>query len=282
MDDDRHAEIAELRRRVFGPGRDAVDSAALERLRELEGQVASDAPGRTAEPDPGSAASPGDGTPAPGSAAGGPAAHDSHDPSPAPDATPVPDSATRSDEHRPLRRRRTGTGTRRRTRTRWGIALPWAASLVVVAVLAAGITAWALDDDRATVAVLDLELLPEPDNATYLSVDTGSVIPGTAVAGFHGLTVARVPVDPGDAADPAAWTVPAPAEPDAACLTVGASAPDGSVDGPSECGAGSVAARVAVVVADDASEELRAAYPVGTTLLFEDEGGPVRVRVAAR
>ena len=280
MDDDRRAEIAELRRRVFGPGRDTVDSAALERLRELEGQVASDAPGRTAEPDPGSAASPGDGTPAPGSAAGGPAAHDSHDPSPAPDATPVPDSATRSDEHRPLRRRR--TGTRRRTRTRWGIALPWAASLVVVAVLAAGITAWALDDDRATVAVLDLELLPEPDNATYLSVDTGSVIPGTAVAGFHGLTVARVPVDPGDAADPAAWTVPAPAEPDAACLTVGASAPDGSVDGPSECGAGSVAARVAVVVADDASAELRAAYPVGTTLLFEDEGGPVRVRVAAR
>ena len=278
MDDDRRAEIAELRRRVFGPGRDAVDSAALERLRELEGQVASDAPGRTAEPDPGSAASPGDGTPAPGSAAGGPAAHDSHDPSPAPDATPVPDTPIRSDEPRA----RTRSRTRARSRTRWGIRLAWAASVVVAAVLAAGITAWALDDDRATVAVLDLELLPEPDNATYLSVDTGSVIPGTAVAGFHGLTVARVPVDPGDAADPAAWTVPAPAEPDAACLTVGASAPDGSVDGPSECGAGSVAARVAVVVADDASEELRAAYPVGTTLLFEDEGGPVRVRVAAR
>ena len=249
MDDDRRAEIAELRRRVFGPGRETVDAAALERLRELEGRDAGEAPGRGA-----------------------------HEPSHAPDATPVPDTPIRSDEPRA----RTRPRTRARSRTRWGIALPWAASVVVAAVLATGITAWALDDDRATVAVLDLELLPEPDGATYLSVDTGSVIPGTAVAGFHGLTVARVPVRPGDAADPAAWTVPAPAEPDAACLTVGASAPDGSVDGPSECGAGSVAARVAVVVADDASEELRAAYPVGTTLLFEDEGGPVRVRVAAR
>lgn len=256
MDEDRRAEIAELRRRVFGPApASAADHAgALARLRELEGESRQDAAPET----------------------------------PAERVGPVPAPAPMSVDEDIGTDIDAGTGTdpgprpatRRRPRRR--IALPWAASLAVAVVASVGATAWALDDDRATVSVLDLALLPAPDNATYLSVDTGSVIPGTAVADFHGVTVARVPAAPGDAADPASWTVPAPDQPGDACLTVGASNPDGSVDGPSGCGAGSVPARVAVVVAEDSPEELRAAYPVGTTLLFEDEGGPVRVRVAGR
>ncbi|MBP2457150.1 hypothetical protein ABID70_002676 [Clavibacter michiganensis] len=251
MDDDRRAEIAELRRRVFGPGRDPADTAALARLRELEGREA----GGAAVPGPSSNAT----APARGRAAS------------------PPDRAASSppaEQPRPPRRPR----IRRR------IALLWVGSLVAVAVASAGITAWSLDADRGTLAVLALDLLPAPDNATYLSVDTGSVVPGTAVADFHGLTVARVPAAGADTASapaaPSAWSVPAPGVPSGACLTVGASNPDGSVDGPSECGAGSVFARVLVVVASDSPQELRDAYPLGTTLVFEDEGGPVRVRLA--
>ncbi|MBF4630877.1 hypothetical protein ITJ42_06605 [Clavibacter michiganensis subsp. phaseoli] len=251
MDDERRAEIAELRRRVFGPGRDPADAAALARLRELEGRDAGEA---------GSAAKPG---PAPDSARDR--------------AAPIPDRAASPALGDPPR-------ANRRPRPRQRIALLWAGSLVAVAVASAGITAWSLDADRGTLAVLALDLLPAPDNATYLSVDTGSVVPGTAVADFHGLTVARVPAAGSDAPSassaPSAWSVPAPGVPSGACLTVGASNPDGSVDGPSECGAGSVFARVLVVVASDSPQELRDAYPLGTTLVFEDEGGPVRVRLA--
>jgi hypothetical protein len=39
-DDDRRAEIAELRRRVFGPDHEPHDTASLARLRELEGRDA--------------------------------------------------------------------------------------------------------------------------------------------------------------------------------------------------------------------------------------------------
>ena len=249
MDDERRAEIAELRRRVFGPGRDPVDAAALARLRELEGR------------DAGEAATPG--SAAPDSARDRTASEPTRTASAPPAAQP---------------------GRSRRPRPRRRIALLWAGSLVAVAVASAGITAWSLDADRGTLAVLALDLLPAPDNATYLSVDTGSVVPGTAVADFHGLTVARVPAAGSDAPSassaPSAWSVPAPGVPSGACLTVGASNPDGSVDGPTECGAGSVFARVLVVVASDSPQELRDAYPLGTTLVFEDEGGPVRVRLA--
>jgi hypothetical protein len=191
----------------------------------------------------------------------------------------------RARRRRPGRRLPTPRGTARHpSRPGRRIALLWAGSLVAVAVASAGITAWSLDADRGTLAVLALDLLPAPDNATYLSVDTGSVVPGTAVADFHGLTVARVPAAGSDAPSassaPSAWSVPAPDVPSGACLTVGASNPDGSVDGPTECGAGSVFARVLVVVASDSPQELRDAYPLGTTLVFEDEGGPVRVRLA--
>lgn len=53
-DDDRRAEIAELRRRVFGPDRDPRDADSLARLRELEERVASpDDTAATADPAPG-------------------------------------------------------------------------------------------------------------------------------------------------------------------------------------------------------------------------------------
>lgn len=219
-DDDRRAEIAELRRRVFGPGADPADAAARERLRELEGR---DRAGR----DP-----------------AGPAAGE---PEPAPPATP---------------RIRTTRGVRPR------LAAAWAASLLVAALAGAGTTAWWLDDGRGTVAVLELTPPPTPDNATYLSVDTGSIAPGSLFAAFHGISVARIPVP--DAATGV----------EAICLVAGPAEQDGSVAGTPGCATGAVPARTALVVTADQPQELRDAFALGTTLSFEleEDGGTVRVR----
>ncbi|MFT7764296.1 hypothetical protein [Clavibacter tessellarius] len=216
-DDDRRAEIAQLRRRVFGPDAEPGDAASLARLRELEGRDAGMAD--------------------------------------------APDDARADDARTPTRRDRPG----RRIRPRRVAA--WAASLLVAAVVGAGATAWWLGDGRGTVAVLALEPPPTPDNATYLSVDTGSIAPGSLFAAFHGISVARVPV-------PDAVTGV-----DATCLLAGPAEQDGSVGGLPGCATGAVPARTALVVTADQPQELRDAFPLGTTLTFELEGDGETVRV---
>ena len=220
-DDDRRAEIAQLRRRVFGPDADPGDAAALARLRELEGRGAGMADA----------------------------------------SADAPDEARAEDTRTPTRRDRPG----RRIRPRRVAA--WAASLLVAAVVGAGATAWWLGDGRGTVAVLALEPPPTPDNATYLSVDTGSIAPGSLFAAFHGISVARVPV-------PDAVTGV-----DATCLLAGPAEQDGSVGGLPGCATGAVPARTALVVTADQPQELRDAFPLGTTLTFELEGDGETVRV---
>ncbi|OUE24419.1 hypothetical protein [Clavibacter michiganensis] len=240
-DDDRRAEIADLRRRVFGPDRDPRDVDALARLQELEGRGG--APGDDAAVDTRD-----DGSAGPSAATvpqrGAPAAGDPRD-------------------DRPAARR-----TRTRTRIRPRLAASWAASLVIVAVACVAGTAWWLDDQRGTVAVLALEPPPTPDNATYLSVDTGSIAPGSLFAAFHGISVARVPVP--DAGTGVERT----------CLLAGPAEQDGSVAGVPGCATGAVPARTALVVTADQPQELRDAFPLGTTLAFELEadGETVRVR----
>ncbi|AJW78077.1 hypothetical protein [Clavibacter michiganensis] len=232
-DDDRRAEIAELRRRVFGPDRDPRDADSLARLRELEERVASpDDTAATADPAPGE---PGADVPADGG----------------------PSVASRS-------RAREARGRRIRPR----LAAAWAASLVIVAAAAAGGTAWWLGDARGTVATLALEPPPVPDNATYLSVDTGSIAPGSLFAAFQGISVARIPVP--DAVTGVEET----------CLVAGPTEQDGAVSGVPGCATGAVPARTALVVTADQPQELRDAFPLGTTLTFEldDDGETVRVR----
>ncbi|WP_259340853.1 hypothetical protein [Clavibacter michiganensis] len=139
---------------------------------------------------------------------------------------------------------------------------------MIVAVAAAGATAWWLGDERGTVAMLALEPPPVPDNATYLSVDTGSIAPGSLFAAFHGISVARIPVP-----DPATGV-------EETCLVAGAAEQDGAVSGVPGCATGAVPARTALVVTADQPQELRDAFPLGTTLTFEldDDGETVRVR----
>jgi hypothetical protein len=235
-DDDRRAEIAELRRRVFGPDRDPRDAASLARLRELEGRD-------TVRPGAAAVDPRDDGSAGPPAAAAPAAGHPRGD--------------------RPAARR-----TRARTRLRPRLAATWAASLVIVAVAAAGGTAWWLGDERGTVAMLALEPPPVPDNATYLSVDTGSIAPGSLFAPFHGISVGRVP------------RVESMTGAEVVCLVAGPAKQDGSVEGPEGCATGAVPARTALVVTADQPQELRDAFALGTTLTFEleDDGETVRVR----
>ncbi|MBM7412678.1 hypothetical protein JOE38_002501 [Clavibacter michiganensis] len=228
-DDDRRAEIAELRRRVFGPDRDPRDAAASARLRELEGRGAAS----SADPDRGE-----------------------------PDGTRETAPRDGGSDAAPPRR------VRRSPRIRPRLVAAWAASLVIVAVAAAGGTAWWLGEERGTVAMLELEPPPVPDNATYLSVDTGSIAPGSLFATFHGISVGRVP------------RVEARTGAEEVCLVAGPAKQDGSVEGPEGCATGAVPARTAVVVTADQPQELRDAFPLGTTLAFEleDDGETVRVR----
>jgi hypothetical protein len=226
-DDDRRAEVAELRRRVFGPGADPADAVARERLRELEGRAPAAAEASRREP-------------------GDARDEDALDAEPA--AAP---------------RRR----TRRAPRIRRRVAAAWAASVLVAAAAGAGATAWWLGDERGTVTVLALEPPPVPDNATYLSVDTGSIAPGSLFAAFHGISVARIPVP--DATTGVEET----------CLVAGPAGQDGSVAGLPGCATGTIPARTALVVTADQPQELRDAFPLGTTLSFELEEGGETVRV---
>jgi hypothetical protein len=238
-DDDRRAEIAELRRRVFGPDRELHDTASLARLRELEGRDASGVLGAADRGDDARATSADDDAPA--------AAHD----------------GAAQDGSAAVRR----LGLDRRIRPR--LTAAWAGSVVLAAVASAGVTAWWLGDDRGTVAVLALQPPPEPDNATYLSVDTGTIVPGSLFAPFHGISVARIP------------TVDATTVDEVTCLVAGPADQDGSVEGVPGCAAGVVPARTALVVTPEQPQELRDAFPVGTTLTFEleDDAETVRVRV---
>jgi hypothetical protein len=224
-DDDRRAEIAELRRRVFGPGADPADAVARERLSELEGRGPAAAEASRREADPRDR-----------------------------DAEPAPTASRR---------------VRRAPRIRPRLAAVWAVSVLVAAVASAGVTAWWLGDERGTVAVLALEPPPVPDNATYLSVDTGSIAPGSLFAAFHGISVARIPAP--DATTGVEET----------CLVAGPAAQDGSVAGLPGCATGAVPARTALVVSADQPQELRDAFPLGTTLSFELEEGGETVRVRA-
>jgi hypothetical protein len=241
-DDDRRAEIAELRRRVFGPDREPHDTGSIARLRELEGR---DADGLLGASDRGRDAR---ATPVDDDADA--------------DAAPA-DGAPAHDGPAAVRR----TGSARRTRPR--LAAAWVGSVVLAAVASAGVTAWWLGDDRGTVAVLALEPPPEPDNATYLSVDTGSIAPGSLFAPFHGISVARIPL------------VDAATGDEGTCLVAGPADQDGSVDGVPGCATGAVPARTALVVTPEQPQELRDAFPVGTTLTFELEGDDETVRVRA-
>jgi hypothetical protein len=247
-DDDRRAEIAELRRRVFGPDADPGDAEALARLRELEGR-------ERARREPVAA-----GSAAAVESAGSAGADPDHDGRDERRDDPHADDAGPA-----AAPRRRGP---RIARIRPRLAGVWAASLVIAALASAGATAWWLGDERGTVAVLALEPPPVPDNATYLSVDTGSIAKGSLFAPFHGIAVARVPK--GEMTTGAEVT----------CLVVGAAEQDGSVRGREGCSTGAIPARTALVVAPEQPQELRDAFPLGTTLSFEleDDGETVRVR----
>jgi len=240
-DDDGRADIAELRRRVFGPDADPGDTASLARLRELEGR-------ERARREPAVAAGAADG--------------EHHDPR----AGDPPGDGHHADDGGPADAPRRRGPHRPRSRPR--LAAAWAASIVIAALASAGATAWWLGDERGTVAELALEPPPVPDNATFLSVDTGAIRKGSLFAPFHGISVARVPM------------MDTTTREEVTCLGAGAAEQDGSFSGPTGCATGAIPARIALVVTPEQPQELRDAFPLGTTLSFELEpdGETVRVR----
>jgi hypothetical protein len=240
MDPAEQAELAELRRRAFGPGHHA-DPADLDRLRELEERAGGVRPAPSAER----------GREVPASRRAVPTDADADA-----DADAAA-SATRPDDDDDA----TAVPATARRRRR---AILWAASIVVPVALTAVLVAALAAPPGRQVAVLQLDPdqpLPEYMRDYFGGAETGS-------ARFHGLTLVRLEND--RSAYPQVRGECLSIEPSRAALaaTVGGG-----------CAAGAFGASAQFVVNSGAPEELRDAYPVGTALLFDLRGDAVHVRV---
>ncbi|MCJ1709843.1 hypothetical protein MT344_01435 [Clavibacter michiganensis subsp. phaseoli] len=239
MDPVEQAELAELRRRAFGPGRDA-DPTDLDRLRALEERAGGIQPARSDDR--------GRAIPSARRAAPGEADVDAAGRSAVRAGAEADEDATEDAT--------AGPATARRRRR----AILWAASIVVpVALTAVLVTALAAPPGRQ-VAVLALD--PDQPLRDYFGgAETGS-------ARFHGLTLVRLHND--RSAYPQVEGECLTIEPSRAALasTVGGG-----------CAAGAFGASAQFVVNHGAPEELRDVYPVGTALLFDLRGDAVHVRV---
>ena len=242
MDAVDHAELVELRRRAYGPGRD-VAAGDLDRLRTLEERAVA----------------------ASTAADAGPAAESEAEPVAGTDARADPDPgagpALAAPGDRPDGEPTSGPRTSARRRRRVGVL--WAASLAaaVAGTAVLGSTLAAPPGREVAVVRLDPDLpLPEHMRDWFGGAETGS-------APFHGLTVVRLANDMSAFPDRGRT-----------CLSIQpARAAMGTTEG-GGCSAGRFGASAQLVVNFGAPEELREVYPVGTALLFDLRGDSVHVR----
>jgi len=256
------AELADLRRRAYGPGSDA-DPADLDRLRELEGRAGDAAVARPAEAatpasDRGADAGTGErertaadaGRRRGADAAADPDADDDLAEGAAVDDAdlPAPDRDAPA-PHRPRASRR--------------LAILWAASIAAAVALTAVVVATLTAPAGREVAVVRFD--PDQELPVYMRDYFGGAETGSAR--FHGLTLVRLEGD--RSAYPQVR---------GECLSVQPSrAAFGSTEG-GGCAAGAFGASVRFLVNVGAPEELRDEYPVGTALLFDLRGDAVHVR----
>jgi len=243
------AELAELRRRAYGPGRD-VDPADVERLRELEERAAAGTGSRGAA---GSASASGPGADAAGADAD--AADDAADAASDADAAdaddlPAPDEEPAPDPPRPRSSRR--------------LAILWAASVAVAVALTAVVVSATNAPAGREVAVVRFD--PDEPLPVYMRDYFGGAETGSAR--FHGLTLVRLEND--RSAYPQVR---------GECLSVQPSRAALDSNGADGCAAGAFRASAQFLVNRGAPQELRDVYPVGTALLFDLRGDAVHVRV---
>ncbi|RII95477.1 hypothetical protein DZF95_00895 [Clavibacter michiganensis] len=136
----------------------------------------------------------------------------------------------------------------------------WAASLIVAVTGSSATTWWLLRDPGTAAGVIALG--PSKAVLPFESVDGGQVLSGE----FYGLTVAKLPknADVAQLDDDCLSITPVSIYPDAM--------------GVYGCGAGGAPASVPMNVTDDAPDELREEFPVGTTLVFTLDDESVHVR----
>ncbi|WP_445337755.1 hypothetical protein [Clavibacter sp. CFBP 8614] len=243
------AELAELRRRAYGPGSDA-DPADLARLRVLEARTA-DAPVVTRTDAAASAPGRGVGAGVADADARRAAAHAAHD---APADTNTAGGSADDD----------APSARSRPRAALRLAILWAASVAAAVAVTAVIVATVTAPVGREVAVVRFD--PDQELPVYMRDYFGGAETGSAR--FHGLTLVRLEND--RSAYPQVR---------AECLSVQPSrAALGSTEG-GGCAAGAFGASAQFVVGIGAPEELRDEYPVGTALLFDLRGDAVHVRV---
>lgn len=256
--DDPAAELRELRRRAYGPGADIHDdAAAMARLHELENGVkaapaprpSATAPAAESEsvPDPATQARvtivdapaevPVDAEDAPGSGI----------PSP-PDEAETPDAPPPTAERVPWWRRR--------------MRLLWAASLVIAALIGAGVALSVQAVAAGQVAVL----VQEPDGDWPETFWDPAPDGGQLFEPFYGLTVLTVPQDFGDGTTPSTE-----------CVYI---VDDRNSFGSGGCSAGTFPAIASLLVTRDSPPDLRDRFSLGTALQFVHEGDRVRVYAA--
>lgn len=253
---DARDELAVLRARAYGPDADiAEDPEALARLRELEdGHIGPAAPPTSPE-------------------------HASSDREPPPDAdVPRPEGTTEHDDPHEL-----GPGVRAvpeeepsteeghpRTRRR-RVALMWTASVIVAAMVSAAVAVFAtrqFQDDTGGVATLGADT-----EFVWPRAFGGPERAGDAYEVFHGIR----PLTTDDARRTGASDE---------CLFLlsddlidDSDYYSGSIWG-SGCGAGAFPAVVAMKVTAGMPEELRARFPIGTSLQFTLVDGEISVQRA--
>jgi hypothetical protein len=257
MDESQRSELADLRRRAYGPDPD-LGEADLARLRELEARqaAAGSAGARTTVPDPRPAPRTSGGRHA--AVAAGPVARAADDAGArAGSASRDADAVADADADLDVDADADPDASARRAPPARRTAILWAASVLVAVGATAAVATGLGGAGGREVAVVALDPdrpVPERWDGWYQDVATG-------VGRFHGLTVIGL-VNPED---------------DARCVTV--VAPRYSLGGNpvGGCAAGAFPARGLLTVTDDMPAELRDEFPEGTALEFVLDGMSVRV-----
>lgn len=253
---DARDELAALRARAYGPDADiAEDPEALARLRELEdGRIGHGAPSTSA------AGRSSERQPAPDAETPWPKGTPEHDDPPelAPGDRTVPDDGPSTEEDPPR-------ASRRR------IALMWTASVIVAAMVSAAVAVFAtrqFQDDTGGVATLGADT-----EFVWPRAFGGPERAGDAYEVFHGIR----PLTTDDARRTGASDE---------CLFLlsddlidDSDYYSGSIWG-SGCGAGAFPAVVAMKVTAGMPEDLRARFPIGTSLQFTLVDGEISVQRA--
>ncbi|SDQ47549.1 hypothetical protein [Microbacterium sp. cf332] len=271
MDEGVTAELRTLRSRAYAPGGDiAADPAALARLAELEERerrrrvAAAHDPEPEPEPAPPSIV---DAVPTFGAlrADRRAARPDDAEPEDGADASHDGDGAAASDDDD------AGSRARARRRPPLRAVLTWAGSLVAVAVLAVGVTAFATARTARTATAL-----PADANVTHVTtlLPTGAQLPaffgsyadeqqGQSFEPFLGLAVFQTDIiwAPDDNANTCVFVT--------RVSDVESSTNDSWTGFMNQgCSAGAFPAAVSFVVREDQPEELLERYPVGTAMQF--------------